>query len=103
MRLWPRNLIGQLILAVALTLFIAQAINVALLMRGQRQQALLPFVHSFAKGWLVGKARFNRATLACIERAQYILSGLCMQVVWRLWLLGFAAHCMHSRSARSPR
>lgn len=41
MRFWPRNLIGQLVLAVALTLFIAQAINVALLMRGQRQQAII--------------------------------------------------------------
>lgn len=38
--LWPRNLVGQLLLAVAATLFLAQAINLALLVRGQRQQAL---------------------------------------------------------------
>lgn len=39
-RLWPRSLIGQLVLAVALMLFAAQAINFALLVRGQSQQTL---------------------------------------------------------------
>ena len=39
-RLWPRSLIGQLVFAVAVTLFVAQAINFTLLVRGQRQQAL---------------------------------------------------------------
>jgi signal transduction histidine kinase len=40
LRLWPRGLVGQLLLAVAVTLFIAQAINLGLLARGQRQQQL---------------------------------------------------------------
>lgn len=39
-RLWPRSLIGQLVFAVAVVLFVAQAINFELLARGQRQQAL---------------------------------------------------------------
>ena len=39
-RLWPRSLIGQLVFAVALMLFVAQAINFALLVRGQKQQTL---------------------------------------------------------------
>ena len=39
-RLWPRSLVGQLVFAVAVTLFVAQAINFALLVRGQRQQFL---------------------------------------------------------------
>lgn len=39
-RLWPRSLIGQLVFAVAMMLFVAQAINFALLVRGQKQQAL---------------------------------------------------------------
>ena len=39
-RLWPRSLIGQLVFAVALMLFVAQAINFVLLVRGQKQQAL---------------------------------------------------------------
>lgn len=38
-RLWPRNLVGQMVLAVAVALFVAQAINFTLLARGQRQQA----------------------------------------------------------------
>lgn len=40
LRLWPRSLIGQLFVAVALMLFVAQAINFTLLARGQRQQVL---------------------------------------------------------------
>lgn len=40
LRLWPRSLVGQLVLAVAVALFVAQAINYALLVRGQRQQTL---------------------------------------------------------------
>src|SRR3546814_13960130 len=40
LRLWPKSLIGQLVFAVAATLFVAQAINFALLVRGQKQQAL---------------------------------------------------------------
>src|SRR3546814_21018415 len=40
LRLWPRSLVGQLIFAVAVTLFVAQAINFALLVRGQNQQIL---------------------------------------------------------------
>ncbi len=40
LRLWPRSLIGQLVFAVAVTLFIAQAINLAFLVRGQNQQQL---------------------------------------------------------------
>lgn len=39
LRLWPRSLVGQLVLAVAAALFIAQAVNFVLLARGQRQQA----------------------------------------------------------------
>ncbi len=39
-RLWPRSLVGQLVLAVAVTLFIAQVINFGLLARGQQQQQL---------------------------------------------------------------
>src|SRR3546814_10672411 len=40
LRLWPKSLIGQLVLAVAATLFVAQAIHFALLGRGQKQQVL---------------------------------------------------------------
>jgi signal transduction histidine kinase len=40
LRLWPRSLIGQLVFAVAVILFVAQAINFVLLSRGQRQQTL---------------------------------------------------------------
>lgn len=40
LRLWPKSLIGQLVFAVALMLFVAQAINFILLSRGQRQQTL---------------------------------------------------------------
>ena len=39
-RLWPRSLIGQLVFAVAVMLFVAQAVNFALLARGQKQQML---------------------------------------------------------------
>ena len=39
-RLWPKSLVGQLVFAVAVMLFVAQAINVALLARGQKQQFL---------------------------------------------------------------
>lgn len=38
MRLWPKNMVGQLLLAVALTLFVAQSANLWLLDRAQRQQ-----------------------------------------------------------------
>ena len=40
LRLWPRSLIGQLVFSVAVILFVAQAINFALLARGQKQQTL---------------------------------------------------------------
>ncbi|WP_033073448.1 ATP-binding protein [Sphingopyxis sp. MWB1] len=40
LRLWPRSLVWQLVVAVALMLFLAQAINFALLVRGQKQQLL---------------------------------------------------------------
>ncbi|WP_293700844.1 MULTISPECIES: sensor histidine kinase [unclassified Sphingopyxis] len=40
LRLWPRSLIGQLVFAVAVMLFVAQAVNFALLVRGQKQQTL---------------------------------------------------------------
>lgn len=40
LRLWPRSLIGQLVFAVAVMLFVAQAVNFALLARGQKQQTL---------------------------------------------------------------
>lgn len=40
LRLWPRSLVGQLVFAVAVTLFVAQAVNFALLVRGQKQQSL---------------------------------------------------------------
>ena len=40
LRLWPRSLIGQLVFAVAVMLFVAQGINFVLLSRGQRQQTL---------------------------------------------------------------
>lgn len=39
-RLWPRSLIGQLVFAVAVMLFAAQAINFTMLVRGQKQQVL---------------------------------------------------------------
>ena len=39
-RLWPKSLVGQLVFAVAMMLFVAQAINFALLVRGQKQQFL---------------------------------------------------------------
>lgn len=39
-RLWPRSLIGQLVFAVAVMLFVAQAVNFALLARGMKQQML---------------------------------------------------------------
>ncbi|KTE20584.1 histidine kinase [Sphingopyxis sp. H050] len=39
-RLWPKSLVGQLVFAVAVMLFVAQAINFAMLVRGQRQQTL---------------------------------------------------------------
>jgi len=39
-RLWPRSLIGQLVLAVAAMLFVAQGINFVMLARGQKQQTL---------------------------------------------------------------
>jgi signal transduction histidine kinase len=38
--LWPRGLIGQLVVAVAAMLFVAQAVNFTLLARGQKQQSL---------------------------------------------------------------
>jgi len=40
LRLWPKSLIGQLVFAVAVMLFVAQAINFAMLVRGQKQQLL---------------------------------------------------------------
>jgi len=40
LRLWPRSLIGQLVFAVAVMLFVAQAVNFSLLVRGQKQQTL---------------------------------------------------------------
>lgn len=41
MRFWPRNMVGQLLLAVALTLFVAQSANLWLLDRAQRQQVVV--------------------------------------------------------------
>lgn len=41
MRLWPKNMVGQLLLAVALTLFVAQSANLWLLDRAQRQQFIV--------------------------------------------------------------
>lgn len=38
MRLWPKSLVGQLLLAVAMTLFVAQSANLWLLDRAARQQ-----------------------------------------------------------------
>lgn len=40
LRLWPRSLVGQLVLAVAAMLFVAQAVNYVLFVGGQRQQSL---------------------------------------------------------------
>ena len=40
LRLWPRSLVGQLVFAVAVMLFVAQAVNFVLLARGQKQQTL---------------------------------------------------------------
>lgn len=39
-RFWPRGMIGQLVVAIAMALFVAQAVNFALLANGQRQQAI---------------------------------------------------------------
>ena len=36
-RLWPKSLVGQLVFAIAVMLFVAQAINFALLVRGQKE------------------------------------------------------------------
>jgi signal transduction histidine kinase len=41
MRWWPRSLVGQLMLAVAITLFAAQSANLWLLDRAQRQQFVI--------------------------------------------------------------
>ncbi|MGN6691120.1 MAG: ATP-binding protein [Sphingopyxis sp.] len=40
LRLWPRSLVGQLVFAVAVMLFVAQAVNFVLLSRGMKQQTL---------------------------------------------------------------
>ncbi len=40
LRLWPKSLVGQLVFAVAVMLFVAQAINFTLLSRGMKQQTL---------------------------------------------------------------
>lgn len=40
LRLWPKSLIGQLVFAVAVMLFVAQAVNFVLLSRSQKQQTL---------------------------------------------------------------
>lgn len=40
LRLWPRSLVGQLVFALAATLFVAQAVNFVLLYRGQNRQML---------------------------------------------------------------
>lgn len=40
LRLWPKSLVGQLVFAVAVMLFLAQAINFVLLSRGLKQQTL---------------------------------------------------------------
>jgi signal transduction histidine kinase len=40
LRLWPRSLSGQLLLAIALALFVAQGINAFLIYRGARDQAI---------------------------------------------------------------
>lgn len=40
LRLWPRSLVGQLVFAVAVMLFVAQAVNFVLLSRGLKQQTL---------------------------------------------------------------
>lgn len=40
LRLWPKSLIGQLVFAIAVMLFVAQAVNFTLLARGQKQQTL---------------------------------------------------------------
>lgn len=40
LRLWPKSLVGQLVFAVAVMLFVAQAVNFVLLSRGMKQQTL---------------------------------------------------------------
>ncbi|MCW0181735.1 MAG: hypothetical protein OJI70_08175, partial [Zavarzinia sp.] len=40
LRLWPKSLVGQLVFAVAMMLFVAQAVNFVLLSRGLKQQTL---------------------------------------------------------------
>ena len=62
-RLWPRSLVGQLVFAVAVMLFVAQAINFALLVRGQRQQFL-------AHGGGMAVARFIDAVGADAARKE---------------------------------
>lgn len=39
-KLWPKGLIGQLVVAIALALFVAQAVNFVMLLNSQRQQAI---------------------------------------------------------------
>lgn len=39
-RLWPKGLVGQLVVAIAVTLFVGQAVNFTLLLNSQRQQAV---------------------------------------------------------------
>lgn len=39
-KLWPKGLIGQLVVAIALALFVAQAVNFMMLLNSQRQQII---------------------------------------------------------------
>lgn len=39
-RLWPKGLVGQLVVAIALALFVAQAVNFTMLARSQEQRAI---------------------------------------------------------------
>ncbi|MFN5783013.1 MAG: two-component sensor histidine kinase, partial [Novosphingobium sp.] len=48
MRLWPRSLQRQLLLAVALALLVGQAINGALLYRAQSERRDAAVVHTVA-------------------------------------------------------
>jgi signal transduction histidine kinase len=39
-RLWPKGLIGQLVVTIAVALFVAQAVNFVMLAKGQKEQAI---------------------------------------------------------------
>lgn len=62
--LWPRSLAGQLALLVAIALFIAQAINFALLLRERRQLRLEQTISPTVTRLIDAEDRVNSGTIA---------------------------------------